>query len=260
MKTNNFPSFPRRIGAIWFRHFRVYARSFFSNALPPFLDPMIFLMGVGFGLGAYMGPSLGGESYLAFLAGGLLLSSAMYTAAFECTYGTFIRMEFDKAYDGMLTAPMSASELLLGEILWAGSKGFFFSFAVLVVMLAVGIFHPSLILLAPFAGFLTGLVFAVLGMLVTALVKNINHFNFFFTGLLSPMFFFSGIVFPLDKLPVPMKIIAEFLPLTHPVRLVRDLYAARFSLTTLWDLAYIVLFIFGIGLLAVNLLKRRLID
>ena len=114
----------------------------------------------------------------------------MFTATFECTYGTFIRLEFEKVYDGMLAAPITVHDLIVGEILWAGTKGFFFSFAVLCVLACFRIIHLPQALLAPLVGFLTGVMFSSLSLLVTSFVKTINHFNFFLTGFISPMFFF----------------------------------------------------------------------
>ncbi len=141
MNSNNLPSFAHRIYSVWFRHVLVYTRNILSNGLPPFMDPLIFLIGVGLGLGKYIS-SMDNLPYIQFLASGLLVTSSMYTSAFECTYGTFIRLEFDKVYDGMLAAPITTSDLILGEILWAGTKGLFFSFAVLIII-SIGIFYEA---------------------------------------------------------------------------------------------------------------------
>lgn len=262
MKANSqHPSFRARIMSIWYRHFRVYASSLVSNALPPFLEPLIFLFGIGLGLGGRIG-DIQGIPYEQFLAAGLLVTSSMYTAAFECTYGTFIRLEFDKVYDGMLGAPLSARDLLLGEILWAGTKGLFFSLAVLLIVLLSGMlpFQPW-VLLTPLVGFLTGLMFGVLSLLVTSVVRNINHFNFYFTGFLSPMFFFTGVVFPIEELPYAwLRGLAEVFPLTHSVRLVRLLIQKDFQISHLISLLYIGIFILVIGWWAIRRLQRRLID
>lgn len=262
MKSSNTPRFPRltrRLGGVWFRHYRVYARNLVSNGLPPFLEPLIFLAGIGLGLGQYI-EQMQGIGYMEYLATGLLVTSAMYTAAFECTFGTFIRLEFEKVYDGMLAAPMTYRNLLIGEILWAGSKGFFFSLAVLLIVLLLGIVQGPGLLLTPVVGALTGLMFGAIGILVTSLVKNINHFNFFFTGLLSPMFFFSGVVFPIENLPGFLQPVAEVFPLTHSVRLVR---AASFGWQlhlVWWDITYIVVVTIAAAVIGMRLLKPRLID
>jgi lipooligosaccharide transport system permease protein len=222
------------------------------------MEPLIFLGGIGLGLGKYI-VSMDGIPYLQFLASGLIVTSAMYTSSFECTFGTFIRLEFEKAYDGMLAAPITVYDLFIGEILWAGSKGFFFSFAVLFMVTIFGIIPVSLSLLTPFAGFLAGVMFASLSLLVTSFVKNINHFNFYMTGFLSPMFFFSGVVFPISSLPKPLQPVAEIMPLTHAVYLVRDLCLGEFRSRLLFDLAYCAALTVGIGYWAVMRLKKRII-
>jgi lipooligosaccharide transport system permease protein len=237
----------------------VYSRNIISNGLPPFLEPLIFLVGIGIGLGAYIN-SMSGVSYIQYLASGLLVSTAMFTAAFECSFGTFIRLEFDKVYDGMLTAPITVNNLLLGEILWAGTKGFFFTFAVMIVIWIAGIFPIGTIYPVPVIGFLTGTMFAALSLLITSFVKNINHFNFYFSGFISPMFFFSGVFFPLTNLPAWVRPIAEALPLTHAVRLARSICLSQADPLLIADLGYVLLFTLLFGFLAIERLKKRLID
>lgn len=258
-KDRTHPSLWTRIGGVWFRHFRVYSRNLISNGLPPFLEPLIMLVGIGLGLGAYIS-RMNGTPYIQFLASGLLVSSAMFTAAFECSFATFIRLEFDKVYDGMLTAPVTANNLIVGEILWAGTKGFFFTFAVMIVVSVFGILPIQRILPVPFVGFVTGIMFATLSLFVTSFVRNINHFNFYFTGFISPMFFFSGVFFPLDSLPAWVRPLAEALPLTHSVRLSRALSLAQPDNHLVWDLLYIVVFSGIFGFFAVHRLRKRLID
>jgi lipooligosaccharide transport system permease protein len=258
-KTVNYPPLHHRLYSVWYRHMRVYTQNLFSNALPPFLEPLIFLAGVGLGLGKIVG-QMEGLPYITFLGTGLMVTTAMFTSAFECSYGTFIRMDFEKIYDGMLAAPLTCNNLIVGEMLWAGSKGFFFSFVVMSILLAFGIIHLPYALLAPFVGFITGLVFASLSMLITSFVKSINHFNFYFTGLLSPMFFFSGVVFPVENLPPYLKPIVEIVPLTHCVRLVRAVSTNNYKLILLLDCLYLVLFIIIVGHFAIQRLKKRLVS
>jgi len=96
-------------------------------------------------------------------------------------------------------------------------------------------------------------------LLVTTLVDNINNFNFFFSGMISPMFFFCGVVFPISKLPGWLKPVAEILPLTHPVRLIRGINSGL-EWINLWDLAYMLLFSILVGWWAIARIRRRLID
>ncbi len=254
-----YPSLAQRLFSVWYRHVRVYTKNLVSNGLPPFLEPLLFLAGVGLGLGKYITESMDGLSYIDFLGTGLLVTAAMFTAAYECTFGTFIRLEFEKVYDGMLAAPITVNDLIIGEIIWAGTKGLFFTFAVLCILTLFGIIHLPEGLLAPLVGFLTGLMFGTLSLWITSFVKTINHFNFYLTGIISPMFFFSGVVFPISNLPPSVRFIAEIVPLTHSVRLARAVSTNHYQLSLLADLLYIAVFIAITGWLAIRRLRKRLI-
>jgi len=255
-----YPTLAHRLFSVWYRHTRVYTKNLLSNGLPPFLEPLLFLLGVGLGLGKYITESMEGLAYIEFLGTGLLVTTAMFTAAYECTFGTFIRLEYEKVYDGMLAAPITVNNLVVGEIIWAGTKGLFFSFAVLCILTGFGITHLPQSLLAPPVGFLTGMMFASISLLVTSFVKTINHFNFYLTGFISPMFFFSGVVFPVSNLPPSVRVVAEVIPLTHSVRLVRAACTSSYHLSLLGDLAYIAVFVAIVGSLAVRRLQGRLVS
>ena len=255
----SYPPLYKRLYSVWYRHMRVYTSHLLSNGFPPFVEPLIFLAGIGLGLGRYI-DEMDGMPYIKFLGTGLLVTTAMFTSAFECSFGTFIRLEFHKVYDGMLSAPLTAQDLIVGEILWAGTKGLFFSSAVLCILSLFGIVDLPQALAAPLVGFVTALMFASLSLLITSFVKTINHFNFYFTGFISPMFFFSGVVFPISKLPKYIQPVAEMIPLTHSVRLVRAVCANKYHYELTWDLLYIALFITIVGYLAVIRLRKRLIS
>ncbi|MEM5947582.1 ABC transporter permease [Spirochaetia bacterium 38H-sp] len=259
MDNRNKHSMPYRLYSVWFRHLRVYSQNLLANAFPPFAEPIIFLMGIGLGLGKFVN-DINGVPFVEFLAIGILVSPAMYTASFECTFGTFIRLKFDKIYDGMLASPITANDLLIGEIIWAGTKGFFFSLCVLLVISLFGIFSPATVIIAPLIGFLTGIMFAAIAFIITSMVANIDQFNFYFTGVLSPMFFLSGVVFPLEGLPLWLRWISEALPLTHPVRILRSFSQGTLSITNLWDIVYIIIISFLAGWYGIKRLKRQMID
>lgn len=259
VKESRRPPLAHRLFSVWYRHVRVYSKNLISNGLPPFLEPLVFLVGIGLGLGSYI-DRMSGFPYLEYLASGLLVTAAMFTAAFECTFGTFIRLEFDKVYDGMLAAPITVNNLLVGEILWAGTKGFVFTLSVMVIVAAFGVLPLGNIILTPFVGFATGAMFASIGLLITAFVKTINHFNFFFSGVISPMFFFSGVVFPVENLPAVVRPITEILPLTHSVRLARGLALDQLGAHLWLDLVYVLVVTVGVGFLAIKKLRGRLVD
>ena len=260
MNTNNInpPSLFNRLYSVWFRHFKVYTKNILSNGFPPFMEPLIFLLGMGLGLGKYIS-NVDNMPYIEYLAIGLPLSSAMFTAAFECTFGTFIRLEFQKAYDGMLTGPITVDDLFIGEIIWCGTKGAFYSFAVLFVLLLCGTvpFSPDL-LLVPAIGFIVGVMFAPLSLVFTSFIKTINSLNFYITGLITPMFMFSGIMFPVSNLPKWIQGIIEIFPLVHAVNLVHALYRGVYSHRLIFDLLYCIVFTFVLSYIAIRRIKKRI--
>ncbi len=254
----NLPSLAKRLYSVWYRFMRVYTKNLLSNGFEPFFEPLIFLGGIGLGLGAFI-KEIEGVPYVQFLGSALLVSTAMMTSAFECSYGTFISLEFDKAYDGIISAPISVENLLLGEMLWAGTKGFFFSFAVLCILSIMGVFRTPVVLFLPFVGFITGFMFSGISLFVTSFVKGIDQFSFYMTGFLSPMFFFSGTVFPLSQLPHYVRPIVEILPLTHSVRLSRAILFDRWEYFT-FDLIYIIIVSVIFTFFGIRGIKKRLID
>jgi lipooligosaccharide transport system permease protein len=255
-----YPPLRHRLYSVWFRHVRVYTRHLFSNGFPPFIEPFIFLFGIGLGLGRYIDQKWAGLEFIEFLGTGLLMINAMWTSAFECSFGTFIRLEFEKVYDGMLAAPITARDLVIGEIIWAGTKGAFFSTAVLCVLSLFGVIPLPGGLMTPILGFLTGIMMGCFSLFITSFVKTVNHFNFYMTGVLSPMMFFSGVVFPITNLPAFLRPVSELIPLTHTVRLIRAFCTGEFKWSLLYSVAYIIIFIPVFGFFAVKRLSRRLIS
>ena len=253
------PSRVSRIMSVWQRHYQVYTRNILSNGIPPFLEPLFFLVGIGLGLGKYIG-LIEGTPFLQFLASGIVIPSAMFTASFECTFGTFIRLEFDNIYEGMLSASITVDDLLVGEMFFSATKGMFYSAAVLLVVALFGLIPSPMALFAPVAGFFTGLMFAALSLYITSYVTTINHFNFYFTGLLTPMFFFSGIIFPLSNLPGYLQVVAWFFPLTHSVNIVRAFCFAQFDAALFYDVLYVFVFTAIFGFMAIRRLKKRLVS
>ena len=260
MQSNNFntPGGFIRVYSVWYRHYKVYSKNIFSNGFPPFMEPLIFLVGMGLGLGRYIA-DVDHMSYITYLAIGLPLSSAMFTSAFECTFGTFIRLEYQKAYDGMLTGPINIEDLFVGEMMWCGTKSAFYATAVLIVFVVCNTIpiSPTLFFI-PIIGFLVGIMFGPLSLIFTSFVKTINSLNFYITGIITPMFMFSGIIFPVTNLPNWLQWVVEIFPLVHAVHLERALCTNNYSVRLLFDLAYCIVFTIIVGHIAAKRLKARI--
>jgi lipooligosaccharide transport system permease protein len=206
------------------RNWIVYKRDFLANISPTVADPIFFVMSLGLGLGPPI-PGVGGRSYLRFLAPGLAMATAMFTAFFECTYGFYVRMTYENVYKAMLTTRMGVGEIIAGELIWVAAKGAFMSLGVALVLACFGA-AADLRLLPPIA--LAGAVVAVgmgaLSLLASALVRNLNQFQPVYAFLIAPLFYFSGIFFPIERTPRPAQAVVFCLPLANAVKIAQALF------------------------------------
>jgi lipooligosaccharide transport system permease protein len=251
-----------RSWAVWQRNKDVFLTTWKTNFLPPFLEPILYLVAMGLGFGVLINDLVfRGETiqYIEFLAPGLLAISIMYGAFFECSFGSFVRMHYQKTFDAMVATPLTIEDVIAGEILWGATKSLINTTIVLAVITAFGLAEFPGLIFVPLIAFLGGMMFASLAMLFTALVPNIDSFNYPFFLLITPMFLFSGTFFPLDVLPTWAQTLAYTLPLTHVSIVVRDLCFNFFELIDVAGIIYMfgatVIFFF----VSIYLMKRRLI-
>lgn len=218
---------------VWYRHARVYRRHMLANAAPPVLEPLLFFGAVALGLSRYMRETeFDGLSYATFVASGVMIASAMFTSVFEATFGTFVRLVYQKTYDAMLGTHLRISEMFTGEMLFCATKGAVFATIVMCVTTIFGIRLTPWCVLIPVVGGLTGYLFAAIGLLVTAYVKTINNYSFFTSGVISPMFFFSGTFFPVRGHHWAIDLISHAVPLTHCIELARALFRGQVTAMT----------------------------
>ncbi|MFT6628595.1 MAG: lipooligosaccharide transport system permease protein [Flavobacteriales bacterium] len=231
--------------AVWRRNVTVYRRTWKMNILPNFFEPILYLVGMGIGLGAYLGQDVGGMPYLAYIAPGLLASACMNGAVFETTYNMFIKMNFARLYDAFLGTPAQVQDIAAGELLWAVTRSCIYGFAFLVVagVLTVGFELPLItspgVLFAPLIIVLTGALFAAIGELFTSFVKNIDIYSYFYTLFYTPLFLFSGIFYPVNQFPYGEQV-AWFMPLYHPVRVLRALLHGGFETTHALSIVWMI--------------------
>ena len=185
-------------------------------------DPLIYMLGLGLGLGSLL-PEMGGTSYLVFLAAGTVCYSTMNSATFEALYSCFARMHEQRTWEAILNTPVTLDDIVISEILWAASKSLLSGLAVLVVIWAMGLTHSMLSLwLIPLSLFV-GLCFAALGLIMTALAPSYSFFMYYFTLVITPMMFLSGVFFPVEQLPPLLQAVSSVLPLSHAVDIARPL-------------------------------------
>ena len=221
-KTLAIPNLSLRHFHVWRRNSLVWRKLAIPSMLGNLADPMIYMLGLGYGLGAMLA-DVDGMPYIAFLAAGTVCSSTMMSASFEAMYSGFSRMHVQRTWDAIMNAPVTLDDVVLGETAWAASKSFLSGMAVLLVAWALGLTQSALALWVIPVVFLTGLAFAGMGLVMTALSPSYDFFMYYFTLVITPMMLVCGVFFPASQLPEPLQAVTQFLPLTHAVEMVRPL-------------------------------------
>ncbi len=243
---------------VWQRNRDSYKQHYKLNLLGNLGEPFLYLIAMGYGIGAFLG-ELDGMPYLQYIAPGLVLSSTMFSATYECTYGTFLRMKYQKTYDAILATPLNIEEIVAGDILWGMTKGAISGMIMFIAVLTFGLVQSAWALFLPILILFVGLFFASMSMVVTSFAPHFEFFNYYLTLLITPMFFFSGIFFPLTNFPLWVKTTSEALPLTHAVRVARSMIMGTLS-SDLWvSLLWLIIPSTFFFLLSLNLIRRRMI-
>ena len=254
----DLPSFSLRFLPIWRRNFLVWKKLAIASVLGNIADPLITLIAFGYGLGSLV-QNIDGIPYIQYLASGSICMSIMMASSFEALYSAFSRMHAQKTWDALLNAPLDLDDVVLAEMLWAATKSLFSGIAILAVMFALGIgLHPHTLLVPPLL-FLIGMTFASLGLVVNALAQGYDFFTYYFTLLLTPMMFLSGVYYPVAQLPGWLQIVSHLLPLSAAVNVVRPLILGGWPSTPAVDIAVLIVYCVGGFYVATVLTRRRLL-
>lgn len=250
----------RRFGflPVWRRNFLVWRKLALPSVLGNLADPLIYLLGLGYGLGAML-PVVDGQPYVAFLAGGMVCASTMNAATFEALYSAFSRMHVQKTWEAILNTPLGLADVVAGELFWAATKSLFSGSAILIVVTALGLGNGLLLLWALPAIALTGLAFAALGLIWNALAPSYDFFMYYFTLFITPMMLISGVFFPTDQLPGWLAALGAWLPLAQGVALVRPLLAGQIPADALIHVMALLATTVIAFTIALRLTRRRLL-
>jgi lipooligosaccharide transport system permease protein len=248
----------KRTFRVWQRNFTVYTKLYKSSLALNFVEPVLYLAALGLGLGAFV-KEINGLPYINFIAPGIIASSAMFAAAYECTYGTYVRMFYQKTFDAILATPVNVDDLIAGELIWGASKSVLYGTIIIAVISAFGLVKSPMILAVIPVLFFSGLIFAEISMIIVAIVPGIDSFNYFYTLFMTPMFLFSGIFFPIDTLPPLVSKIAFFTPLYHLVNACRSAALGQLQ-NNLWDIAWLVIVAVILAPYPFRLMRKRLIQ
>lgn len=261
MRTKDFrpPALSLRFAHVWRRNFLVWRKLAIPSMLGNLADPMLYMLGLGYGLGALVG-KVGGLPYITFLAAGTVCYSTMNTATFEALYSAFSRMHVQRTWDAIMNAPINLDDVVLAEAVWAASKSFLSGCAILIIIWVLGLSHSPLTLWIVPLAFLVGLTFACLGLVMNAVSPSYDFFLYYFTLLITPMVLLCGVFFPTDQLPGVLQAVSAVLPLTHAVQLARPLVvgvapaAPAFHVLVLLGYAAVAFYV------ALVLTRRRLLS
>ena len=212
------------IYAVWRRNYVVFLKTWVFNLVPPMSEPIVYLIGFGYGLGSimnsvdYYGKHI---NYINYLCPGMVAVAVLLQAFFEASYSSFVRMNIQKTWQSIMTTPVSFTDIFIGELLWAASKGILAG----VLTALVGIYmeaytFTALIYSLPLL-ILGGITFAALGLASAALSKTISHLQIPVFVVLVPMFTLCGAYFPREGLPLKIKSVVDVLPFSPFVDLVR---------------------------------------
>jgi lipooligosaccharide transport system permease protein len=251
-----------RFRHVWVRNLTTYRRIWKVNFLVPLLEPAFYILAFGLGFSGliggveYAGLSL---EYTEFMAPALVATACMWNSFFETTYASFVRMYYQKTFDGILATPLSLEEVIVAEIVWAASKAAAAVAVMLAVLIPMGYANfPGALACIPLA-FLGGLAFASIGMFFTGIIPTIDMFNLPIFLFITPMFLFSGTFFPISGIPDWAGIFSLIFPLYHLVELTRFFCIGAMESNPVFNLAYLMLFTAVFGYLALRAMKRRII-
>ncbi len=253
------PVFSWRFLAVWRRNFQVWKKLALPSVLGNLADPMMYMLGLGYGLGRLL-PDVNGVPYLSFLAAGTVCYSTMNSATFEVLYSAFSRMHVQKSWEAILNAPMTLDDVVLGELAWAASKSLLSGLAILTVIWVLGLQSSWLLSLwvIPVV-VLIGICFAGMGLVMNAVSPNYDFFMYYFTLVITPMVLLCGVFYPTSELPHWLQVVSGWLPLTHAIDLARPLLLGRVP----QDILLHVLALLAYGLVgfvvALQLTRKRLL-
>jgi lipooligosaccharide transport system permease protein len=238
------------------RNIYVY-RNTWLVILSGFFEPLFYLLGIGFGLGALIGtvPGPGGEPipYQLFVAPALLASSSMNGAISEATFNFFFKLNYNKTFASILSTPLSPGDVAVGELLWALIRGGLYAIGFMVVMAVLGLIVSPWVVLAFPAALLVGFAFGAVGMAATSFMKTWQDFDLIQLVIL-PLFLFSATFYPIETYPEAIQWIVRVTPLYQGVDLIRSLTVGEIGPVLLVHVAYLTI----MGIAGLVVVSRRL--
>ncbi len=250
---------PAAIGGVMSRevaNFRTYWK---GTTFSSVLEPIVYLLAFGLGLGATLVDEVDGVPYIQFVGTGMVATAVIFSSALPSMFGTFVKHRFQNTYEAILAAPVDVEELVTAEMLWIGLRAGFYGCFPLIVTFAFGLDPAWGMLLVPLFGLITALGFAGFGIAMAATVAKIDQFNYVTALFVTPLFLIAGTFFPIDGLPEGVQVAAQLNPLHQLVELVRG-GAFGYEAVDLLRFAGLVAFALAMWRVAIARMSKRLID
>jgi lipooligosaccharide transport system permease protein len=224
-----------------------YKRTFRASIFGSFVNPALFLLAMGLGLGGYVDQSsaavLGGVTYLQFLAPGLLAAAVMQTGSFDASFPILNGLQWGRIFHAMVATPLRARDVALGNLVWIAIRLTLVGSIFAAVIVLFGASRSPLIVLAVPVSVLTGIAFAAPIMAFTATQRTPDRFAALFRFGITPLFLFSGTFFPIESLPGFLQPIAWLSPLWHGVDLSRALMLGTIGNAPLLAVAHVAILV-----------------
>ena len=250
---------PAAIAGVMSREVANFRTFWKATTFSSVLEPTIYLLAFGLGLGTTIATQVDGVDYVEFVGTGMVATAVIFSSALPAMFGTFVKERFQRTYDAILAAPVDVEELVTAEMLWISLRAGVYGCFPLFVSMIFGLDPAPGMLLVPIFCLITALGFSGFGIAVAASVAKIDQFNYVTTLFVTPLFLVAGTFFPIDELPLGIRIASQLNPLHHLVELVRHA-CFGFEATDLLRVAFLVLFALALWRLAVNRMEKRLID
>jgi lipooligosaccharide transport system permease protein len=237
-------------------NFRTYWR---GTTFSSVLEPLVYLLAFGLGLGATLVDEVEGVPYIQFVGTGMVATAVIFSSALPAMFGTFVKHRFQNTYEAILAAPVDVDELVTAEMLWIATRSAVYGCVPLVVTFFWGLDPAPGMLLVPVFAFVTALGFAGFGITMAAVVAKIDQFNYVTALFVTPLFLVAGTFFPIDGLPEFFQVIAQANPLHQLVELVRG-GAFGFEWVDLARFAFLAAFAVLTWRIAIDRMRARLIQ
>jgi lipooligosaccharide transport system permease protein len=250
---------PVALAAVWVREWTVFRYYWRTRTFAAVVEPVIMLVAFGIGFGRLVS-HIAGIPYIQFVGTGAVATAVLFSAVFSAMFDSLYKRRYQRVYDAMLSTPVDVDELVTGEILFLGTRAGVYGVAPLLVAFCFGLPPQPAMLLVPFVGILTGIGFAALGMLFSAMATTFDDLSYVISGVITPLFLVAGTFFPLSRLPDWLRTLAVVNPLYHCVELVRHCAFGLRPAADLLHVAVLVAFAMAVWWLAVRRTRARLID